>query len=238
MGPSSAGGTASKSSSPSAGPVSSNLEAALAEATRKRPDLKALQSEVERQDRIASTIRAEFAPRLEAVFTFRAIGQVPDDREGEDFFSNLFWGPDITGGIVLTWNIFNGFDSSSRLAQAELGEKRARIDLEERLANVRAEVERERGDLDVAQEQLKTQKDNVGRAELNYEETRFRVQEGVTGQADLRDASQQLDESRLNLLQALHDYRVASVDFRIAMGLLPLELETFSRETVEREKDT
>ncbi|MEL6186786.1 MAG: TolC family protein [Myxococcota bacterium] len=198
-----------------------DLASAVGEAVAKRPDLRSLALEIERQDRRAAAIWGEYLPRFEAVFTFRAIGQVPDDRGGEDFFSNRFWGPDITGGLVLTWNLFNGFDTSSRLAQARIAEARARVDLEERRAIVRAEVAQELRDVRTALAQIESQKNNVGRAELNYEQTRLRVQEGVTGRAELRNASQQLDESRLNLLQAIHDYRVADVDYRVAIGLNP-----------------
>lgn len=203
--------------------VSEDLETAVEGALERRPDLRSLQLEVQRQDGRAATIWAEYTPRLEAFFNVRAIGQVPDDRGGEDFFSNRFWGPDITGGIVVTWNLFNGFDTTSRFVQARADEARARVDFDERLANVQAEVERELRDLETAAAQIRSQKDNVERAELNYEQTRFRVQEGVTGRAELRNASQQLDDSQLNLLQAIHDYRVARVDYRVAVGLPPFE---------------
>lgn len=205
--------------------IPANVETALSEAVSRRPDLEALRLEVKRQDRLAAAIRAEYAPRFEAFFTLRTIGQVPDDRGGEDFFSNRFWGPDITGGLVLTWNLFNGFDTTSRLSIAHMAEARAQVDLDEQMANVRAEVRRELRDLTTASRQIDAQKDNVGRAELNYEETRARVQEGVTGRAELRNASRQLDESRLNLLQAIHDYRVASIDYRVAVGRPLAELE-------------
>jgi outer membrane protein TolC len=55
-------------------------------------------------------------------------------------------------------------------------------------------------------------------AELNYNHMSERVQEGVASQLELREASDQLDQSRLNYLQAVHDYLVARTDLETALG--------------------
>lgn len=201
-----------------------DLEGAMKVAFGQRPDLSSLRHLVQQQAKRAATARGEYQPRLEAFFTLRTIGQVPDDRGEDGFFSNRFWGPDITTGVVMTWNLFNGFETTSRVQQAELAEARARVDLDERLANVRLEIRRSLRNLETARAQMAAQADNVSRAELNYEESRVRVQEGVTGRAELRNASQQIDESRLNLIQAIHDYQVATIDYRVAVGE-PLDAE-------------
>ena len=69
-----------------------------------------------------------------------------------------------------------------------------------------------------ARSRLRTQERNVDRAELNYSFVETRLQEGVASPIELREASDQLDQSRLNFLQAVHDLLVARSTFRTAIG--------------------
>jgi outer membrane protein TolC len=55
-------------------------------------------------------------------------------------------------------------------------------------------------------------------AETNYEYTAERVEEGVSSQVELRQASDQLDQTRLNYLNAVFDYLVARSDLETALG--------------------
>jgi outer membrane protein TolC len=53
---------------------------------------------------------------------------------------------------------------------------------------------------------------------MNYDHLSKRVDEGVARPIELREASDQLDQSRLNYLQAVYDYLVARSDLETALG--------------------
>jgi len=226
-------------------PMSPDLEQSLSTAYAERPDLEAARLSVELSEIERKVEFASYLPVLEGFFTAEVSGQVPDDRtttgpgttvrnpdgsfdfiEGETqdrgFFSGDFWGPNITAGLRMRWNLFNGFDTAARVAQQKLAERRNRLAQNLLDARIRAEVESELRNLQTALDQIQSQTKNVERAETNYEDANVRVEQGVSSQVELRDASELLDDSRLNYLNALRDYRVAEVQYRVAIGQPPL----------------
>ena len=59
-------------------------------------------------------------------------------------------------------------------------------------------------------------------AELNYSFASTRLVEGVATPLEERDASHQLDQSRINYFQAVYDFLVARSTYETAIGV-PLE---------------
>lgn len=213
-----------------------STEAALSEALEQRPDLRQAQLQVELADIEREAAFAGYLPIIEANFVAALIGQVPDDRaivsqpdpldpatvrEERGFFESDFWGPDITAGLSLRWNFFNGFQTTARVAQNRLATRRARFDLQELRTRIQVEVSRSLRTLRSNWEQLQSQDQNVANAELNYRHATLRVDEGVAGTVELRDANEQLDNSRLNYLQSVHDYRLAEIQYEVAVGRPP-----------------
>ena len=214
-----------------------SMSRAVDQAIENRPDLQRARLNVELRTIQKEASRAEFFPRVEAVANFRYSGRVPDNRTRvqttnpqnptdpfyfreveRGFFNDNFWNPSLSVGLQLTWNIFNGFQSSSRLQQAEIQRRRAQTQLEQLRQAVAVEVRRAVRDLENARERIGAQETNVRRAELNYEHVSKRVAEGVASPVELREASDQLDQSRLNYLQAVYDYVVARSNLETALG--------------------
>lgn len=100
--------------------------------------------------------------------------------------------------------------------------RKAKVQLEQARTTVQVEVEQSLRELKTAQQQITTQERNRERAELNYGHAQVRVREGVSNQFELRQASEQLDESRFNYLQAVHDYLVARIGYLVAIGTPPV----------------
>jgi outer membrane protein TolC len=73
--------------------------------------------------------------------------------------------------------------------------------------------------LEAARQQILSQERNVDRAELNYTFAQKRLQEGVSSPLEERDASEQLDQSKLNYLQAVYDFLRAQSAFETAVGM-------------------
>lgn len=214
-----------------------SMSKAVDQAIENRPDLDRARLNVELRDIQKEASRSEFFPRVEAVANFNYSGRVPDDRsrvqttdpqdptnpfyyreQQRGFFNDDFWNPSLSVGLQLSWNIFNGFQSSSRIQQAEIQRQRAKTQLEQLRKAVKAEVRAAVRDLENARERIEAQEATVRSAELNYEHVSKRVAEGASSPIELREASDQLDQSRLNHLQAIYDYLVARSDLETALG--------------------
>ncbi|MFB6098347.1 MAG: TolC family protein [Salinibacter sp.] len=214
-----------------------SMERAVDQALENRPDLQRARLNVELRKIQKEATRAEFYPRVQATANFSYSGRVPDNRsrvvttdpqdptnpfyfreQQRGFFSDDFWNPSLSVGLQLSWNIFNGFQSSSRLQQAEIQRQQAELRRERLRRAIKVQVRRALRNLENARKRIQAQKANVRQAELNYDQTAKRVSAGVANQLQLREASEQLDRSRLNYLRAVHDYLVARSNLETALG--------------------
>ena len=217
--------------------VAPSREDAMAEALTGRPDLLEARKNVELLTLQERVTFSEFLPVVSGVLTVNMTGSVPDDRtvvltdpddpfmfstRENDFFSDSYWFSSASVGVELTWNLFDGFASVAQLEANQVATQRSRSILAELENTVRVEVDASLRDLASAKEQIRSQRRNVERAELNYRHAEARLKEGVSSQLELREASDQLDQSRLSQKQAVHDFLVARVRYQVAVGSPPL----------------
>jgi len=214
-----------------------SMSRAVTQAIKNRPDLERARLNVNLREIQKSNTQSDFYPRVEGVINVDYTGRVPSNRtniqttdpedptnpfffreQEQGFFADEFWNPSLSGGIQLTWNLFSGFQRSSRVEQAEVERRRAQVELERLRRAVKVEVRGALRDLEDARERINAQETNVRRAELNYEHVSKRLGEGVANQVELREASDQLDQSRINYLQAIRDYLVARSNLETALG--------------------
>ena len=185
-------------------------------------------------------VRALSASRLPTVDIFANLtfsGRVPDIRtfavQDDDnpftytqrrngYFSEAYWQPSVNVGFQMSWTLFDGLGRRARISQARIQANRMSLGVKQLEESVRLEVNTALRNLASAHEQILSQQVNVSNAELNYEYARSRSREGVTGSLELRTASQQLDTSRLNYLQAAHALLIAQNAVEVALGI-PLE---------------
>lgn len=211
-----------------------SMQRAIETALDRRPDVEQARLAIDLRKVQENTVRAEYLPRLSAVANFNYTGRVPDDREltlsdpndpfaystlNRGFFADDFWNPSFSVGLQLSWNIFNGFQTTARVEQQQVAVRRAEISYEQARRGVELEVRRALRNLEDARQRIQNQQQNIQRAETNYQFVSQRVQQGVSSQLELREASDQLDQSRLNYLQAVHDYLAARSAFEVAVGI-------------------
>lgn len=208
---------------PSSGLPDADVDAAVARAETQRSDLARIRKQkvlLEKQRKLAA---ADYYPVVEAVGSVGYIGNIPDDPTGGPF-ADTYWSPSLTAGVQLSWNLFSGFATDAAVAQREAELRQAQVQYEQALDGARLEVTGAVRNISSARRQLAAQERNVERAELNYRHAEIRVREGVSSAMELREASQQLDESRLNRLQAIHDLLLAWIDYETAIGTPPAEM--------------
>jgi len=214
-----------------------SMSNAVTQAIENRPDLRRAELNVDLREIQKSNAQAQFLPRVEGVINFDYTGRVPSNRtrvqttdpqdptnpfffreQDRGFFESEFWNPSLSGGVQLTWNLFSGFQKSARVQQAEVERRRAEVQQERLRRAVKVEVRKAIRDLEDARERIEAQETNVRRAEMNYDHVSKRVGEGAANQVELREASDQLDQSRLNYLRAVRDYLVARSNLETALG--------------------
>ncbi|MEX0889976.1 MAG: TolC family protein, partial [Balneolaceae bacterium] len=134
------------------------------------------------------------------------------------FFDNSYWDPTVSVGLQFQWNLFDGFQRSSRMQQNKIEIRQAEIDHEMLEESVWLEVEQAIRDLETAYQRIMSQQRNIERAETNYENALRRLNEGAGIPLEERQASSLLDQSRLSYLSAVHDYLAAKSRFDRVTG--------------------
>lgn len=225
-----------------------SVDDALTRALQNRPDLRQAQLAIELNQIQRRITRGQRLPTVSAFANLNYIGNVPDDRqfvlsdpedpfsfqtESRGFFDGSFWDPAVSVGIRLSWNIFNGNQTRAQLQQNSIAIRRAEVQREQLEQGIVLEVEQAVRDLRTAAQRIRSQERNVETAELNYTFAQRRLEEGMARPIEEREASQQLDQSRLNYLQALYDYATALSALGTAIGepQLPFETNDFLRFT-------
>lgn len=206
---------------------------ALGEAYTRRPDLLQLEKQIEALRIQESATRAGYLPSIKAVLQLAYVGSVPDDRDsfenpgGDPFryqrhsrglFDKSYWGGAASVGVQLNWNLFDGFSTGASVDKDRFQTEQVEVQAALLRDQIRFEVQEAYRRLRTAKEQLAIQAQNVSRAELSYQHAEARVKEGVSSSFDLRSVSQQLDESRFQELQAVHDLQVAKLQYNVAIG--------------------
>ena len=178
--------------------------------------------------------RATRLPLIDLFANFTYSGRVPSIRtfavqddddpftftEGSNgYFSEAYWQPSVNVGFQMSWTLFNGFQRRARISQARIQASRAELGVRQLEESIRLEVSAALRNLSSAHQQILSQEANVANAELNYEYARSRTREGVAGSLELRSASQQLDTSVLNYLEAAHALLQAQNAVEVALGV-------------------
>ncbi len=218
-----------------------SVQELVQEAIKRRPDLQQAYHAIEVQRAQIGLTRAGFFPTLSAFADLSYIGNVPDNREvvfsdpndpftfrkqKNAFFSDAYWQPNIAIGVRLNWNLFSGFQTRARMQQDVIELQRTQLRYQQLIESVKVEVDQALRNLQSAYQRILSQERNVERAELNYTFAVKRLKEGMAMPLEERQASQLLDQSRLNYYQAIYDYLVARSNFERVTGL-SLNEETF-----------
>ncbi len=209
-------------------------EDAVMIALERRPDLEQIRLNIELQNINSRVTRTGYLPTLTAFANYSYVGNVPENRtfiltdpndpfsfsQGSNgIFSSNYWDESFSIGIRLNWRLFDGFQTRARSQQQRLAADRAKVQYNQQLQGIRQEVSLALRNLEAARRQILSQEKNVDRASLNYTFAQKRLEEGVSSPLEERNASDQLDQSKLNYLQAIHDYLRAQSAFETAVGM-------------------
>lgn len=212
--------------------VDSADDSAVAALSR-RPDLKQAQIGIELEVIQLKVVKSEYIPTISAFANFNVLGNIPDNRftyssvGGDPFqftsselgyFDDSYWDRSTSVGFSLSWNLFNGFATHRRIQQRKIAIQQAENDVEFLTRSIRVEIDQSLRNLRAAHSRMQTQERNLENARLNFEYAETRLREGVATPLEVREASDQLDLTQLNFLQAVHDVLVAQSTYEAAIG--------------------
>jgi len=104
---------------------------------------------------------------------------------------------EVRGQVVLSINIFDGFEKSSQVSKAKLAAQAVRYDLEELENDLRTELRNLLLDFQVSTANAVAAETGIKQAEENLRVTRLSYQEGLATNTDLLDAISSLSRARL-----------------------------------------
>jgi len=213
--------------------VEVSVQSAVDRAFDNRSDLERARLNAELQEVRKKTEQARYFPTVAAVANLSMSGRVPSDRtsvisdptdpfafdtRSRGFFADSYWNPSFSVGLELSWTLFDGFQRRSSIQQQEVAVQRAELQVSQVRQSVRIQVQRALRDLDAARQRIQSQSTNLETARTNYRFAQQRLERGVSSPLQVREASRQLDQSRLNYLQAVRDYMSAKSAFETALG--------------------
>jgi outer membrane protein TolC len=177
--------------------------------------------------------RAAYFPTLSAFVNLGYSGSVPDDRtfltqvgdfEYETgslgFFDGSYWNPSVAVGLSLQWTLFDGFQRRYTLQQREIAIEQTEIQLEQAEEAAALEVSAAIREMESAERRVSAAGRTVDQAQTAYTYAIERLRQGIGPQFDARTASDQLDQARLNYLQAVYDLLVARSALERATGTI------------------
>jgi outer membrane protein len=124
-------------------------------------------------------------------------------------------------GLSLTFNLFEGFQTSARVEQAELEVRKTEEQVSNLEINLRTFIHSLTLQINQARQRIEAQEKTVEQAEQGYKIAGTRLRSGSGTQLEVNDAQLALNQAKVNKIQAIYDYLVAVAELHQALGVLP-----------------
>ncbi len=195
-------------------PVNYDVEEALAEAYRTRPDISALQLQVAMAEKIHHVMKRNNFPYLSLFGNYSLQGQQSDQL----FPDRNRFAKSLGVGVSLTFPLFDGLANRGRIAQARADLNAAEYTLKKVKKGVALEIQELYDRLRAEDENLESQAATVALAEEAYRLAMVRFKNGLSTSLELEDMELALTGARLNYLEAMYRYVITKERLENAMG--------------------
>jgi outer membrane protein len=192
------------------------VESAIDRVKESNANIQALRLQVKVNEAFVSVARSNYLP------TLSAFGNLQYQAARNQFAistSDFFRSSQV--GLSLSYNIFQGLQTNARVDQAKVEVRKS----EEQLANVETNLRTATHSLVLqlkqAQQRIEAQGKTVEQAQRGYDIATTRFVSGSGTQLEVNDAQLALTQAKVNRIQAIYDYLVASADLDQMIGVLP-----------------
>jgi outer membrane protein len=198
-------------------PVDQTLvEQAEKMAIEANPNLKAVRHQIELNHAAVNAERSSYMPTLAAFGSY----SYSSSKNTFNFSTNDFY-KSSQFGLSLSINLFQGLQTNYKVEQAALEERKTeeqKTSLERGLkTGVRSIV----GNLAQSRKRVETQSKTVETAERGYKIVTTRFLANAATQLEVNDAQLALTQAKVNRIQSIYDYLVATAELDQILGRLP-----------------
>jgi len=180
------------------------------------PSLSAVRRQIELNGAVVNAERSSYLPTIAAFGSY----QYQAAKEQFKFSTNDFYkGSQV--GLSLSLNLFQGLQTYARVEQAQLQERKSeeqKVNLERILQTGLHSI---LGNLQQARKRVEAQGKTVEMADRGYKIVTTRFLNNAATQLEVNDAQLALTQAKVNRIQAVYDYLVASADLDQLIGRLP-----------------
>lgn len=178
-------------------PVSGNLEAFFTSAIAMRPDLHALEAEARAAGAQIKQARSDYFPSVGATAGYSTMGT------GSPAANNF------NAGLIVTWPIFNGFQTTHQVEEAKANQNAIRYAMEDLEQRVWLDVKTSYLQLQTAVEQIHQAEATLAASSGQLELADKRYNAGLGNIIELTDAERFYIQDDTAYVDALYGYSVA-----------------------------
>lgn len=195
-----------------------NLDTVLKTAAERNPSLKSLEQNMRSAELEAKAAKLNYLPSVTLSASY--------DRQNPEFnqvYSGFNQNYNLSYGVSLSFNLFNGFSDQAQVERQSLNYQIAKENLLDRQRNLRLEVEQAVLALEAATEITAINEENLKSAEedLRLAQERYRVGAGTL--LDIITAQVNVTNAKATLVNAKYDMIIARAQLKAAMGTLSNE---------------
>lgn len=197
-------------------PVARSIDEAVAMALKGRPELIALDYQIELQEDNVRIQAGDGRPSVNLVNAYQNQAQVNDiGKLATDKFVQSY-----SSRFVVDFPLFDGFKSRGGVAQARSDFRAATYSKQQRVKQVELEARQSFLRVEEALNRLDAQKETVTLADRGLQIAEVRYRTGVATQLEVFDAQVVLTQAQTSHAQALNDFAVAAAGLRKALGVV------------------
>lgn len=182
------------------------------------PGLSAVNRQIELNGAAVNAERSGYLPTIAAFGSYQYQAAKNEFR----FSTNDFY-KGSTVGLSLSLNLFQGLQTFSRVEQAQLEKRKSEEQRTSLERNLKMGLRSILGNLQQAKKRVDAQGKTVEMAERGYKIVTTRFLSNAATQLEVNDAQLALTQAKVNRVQAIYDYVVASADLDQLIGRLPVE---------------
>ena len=190
-----------------------SLESWLSISQDRRLDLKELNAREAMAKEEIQKAKAAYLPSLDLIGNYQI--------HTEDFDGSA---DNYSVGAVVSLNIFSGLETSAKVSEAQAGLRQVQALRRQTQSQVALEVRQTYAQTASAFQRIDVARQMVVQAEESLRIVANRYAEGLLTIVDLLTAEITLQQARMTLAQALHDYSIGKTNLRLAAGVLDQEI--------------
>ncbi len=180
------------------------------------PGFAAVKHQIELNGAIINAERSAYLPTI-AMFGSYSYSAIKDRF---NFSTNDFYKSSQIG-LNLSLNLFQGLQTYAKVEQAQLEQRKSeeqKINVER---NLKTGMQSIKNNIQQARKRIEAQDKTVEMAERGYKIVTTRFLANAATQLEVNDAQLALTQAKVNRIQAIYDYLMASADFDQLVGRLP-----------------